>query len=123
MDAGDSAAWLAVGLFPLTGFAGWFLRRFLSGAFVTRLRPHYLLGYAVLGLGAFHGMLAMGKIETLSGPNVWLASVAMVGLALQAFVGLSLQAPGIYRAVLRRWHFAIMWSAAIFITGHVLLTL
>jgi uncharacterized membrane protein YadS len=122
MSGGDVAAWGASALFPVTGIAGWILRRFLSGAYVRRLRPHFVLGYAVLSLAALHAAIAMGNMRVMSSTDAWLALMALVGLALQTFLGLNLQAPGIYRPTLRRWHLATMWSVGLLVAGHILLT-
>jgi hypothetical protein len=119
----DLAAWFAVALFPCTALAGWVLRRFFAGAVVARMRPHMVLGYAVLGLGALHGTLAMGNVRVMSGPDTWIASAALAGLGLQTFLGLSLQAPGVYRPALRRWHVVTTWTAGVLIAGHVALTM
>jgi Ni,Fe-hydrogenase I cytochrome b subunit len=123
MNAGDAAAWIATALFPSTAAAGLVLRRFVTGAFAMRLRPHFVMGYAVFGLALAHTAFAMGAMRTLSATDLWLATLALAGLALQAFLGASLQAPGAYRTVLRRWHLATTWSVALFIAGHVMLTI
>lgn len=123
MSGGDAAAWAAVALFPVTFAAGWILRRYVSGTFARRLRPHYVLGYAVLVLGSIHGALAMGGVRTIGTTDVWVATLAFAGLSLQAFLGASLQAPGVYRSILRRWHFLTAGAVAILIAGHVLLTI
>jgi hypothetical protein len=123
MNIGDAAAWVATALFPSTAAAGVVLRRFVGGAFSVRLRPHFILGYAVFGAALAHTMLAMGAMHTLSAVDIWLATLALAGLALQAFLGASLQAPGMYRVALRRWHLATTWSVALFIAGHVMLTI
>ena len=123
MSAGDAAAWIAAALFPSTAAAGLILRRFVGGAFAIRLRPHFVLGYAAFGVALVHTILAMGTMHTLSRVDLWLAGLALVGLALQAFLGASLQAPGAYRTVLRRCHLATTWSVALLIAGHVLLTI
>jgi hypothetical protein len=120
---GDGAAWLAVVLFGSTALVGWCLRRFASGALVKRMRPHFALGYAVLAAGAIHGMFAMGGMGALRSTNLWIATLAFGGLCLQVFVGLNLQAPGGYRAVLRRWHIAITCIVGTLIGVHVFLTL
>jgi hypothetical protein len=123
MNPGDAAAWIATGLFPSTAAAGFVLRRFVAGAFAIRLRPHYALGYAVFGLALAHTAFAVRAMHTLSATDLWLATLALAGLALQAFLGASLQAPGTYRIVLRRWHLATTWSVALFIAAHVMLTI
>jgi len=123
IGAGDGAAWLAVALFPSTAFVGWCLRRFACGAFVKRMRPHFVLGYGVLVLGAIHGVLAMGAMGALSSTNLWIATIAFGGLGIQVFVGLNLKAPGAYRSLLRRWHIAITCIVGTLIGVHVFLTL
>jgi hypothetical protein len=123
MNSGDAAAWLATMLFPSTAAIGFVLRRFARGAFAIRLRPHFVLGYAVFGLALAHTAFAMGAMHTLSAADLWLATLALSGLGVQAFLGASLQAPGVYRAVLRRWHLVTTWSVALFIAAHVILTL
>jgi hypothetical protein len=120
---GDGAAWAAAALFPLTAVAGWILRRFFAGTIVARMRPHFVLGYAVLALGTLHGMFAMGGAHAMSRMDLWIAVLALFGLGLQVFVGLSLQAPGIYRSTLRRWHVVTTWTVAVLIAGHVALTM
>ncbi|HYL27561.1 MAG TPA: hypothetical protein VEW74_06970 [Candidatus Nitrosotalea sp.] len=119
---GDLAAWAAAILFPLTGVAGWLLRRYLRGAIVTRMRPHFVLGYSALTIGAIHGMLAMGGMRAMSRLDVWLAVLALLGLGLQVLVGLSLQEPGAYRSTLRRWHVVATWTVGVLIVGHIVLT-
>ncbi|HMF29502.1 MAG TPA: hypothetical protein VKE42_12055 [Candidatus Cybelea sp.] len=123
MNPGDATAWFATALFPSTAAAGFIFRRFASGAFAIRLRPHFVLGYAVFALALAHTAFAMGAMRTLSAIDLWLATLALSGLAVQAFLGASLQAPGVYRTVLRRWHLATTWSVAFFIAAHVMLTL
>lgn len=123
MNMGDAAGWLATVLFPSTAAAGVLLRRFVGGAFTIRLRPHFALGYAVFGAALLHTMLAMRTMRALSTVDIWLATIALAGLAVQAFLGASLQAPGAYRTVLRRCHLATTWSVALLIAGHVMLSI
>lgn len=123
MNPGDVTAWFATALFPSTAVAGLVLRRFLTGAFAIRLRPHFILGYAVLGLAFIHAFVAMPNAHALGVTDLRLAALALFGLGLQTFVGMSLQAPGIYRGILRRWHVATTVAVAILIAGHILLTL
>lgn len=123
MAASDIGAWLAVLLFPMTGVAGWILRRFVKGAFVERLRPHFVLGYAVLGLAGIHTVLSLENAARIGSSDLWFAAWALVGLGVQTFIGLSLQAPGAFRRPLRRWHVIATFAVALLIVGHVLLTL
>jgi Ni,Fe-hydrogenase I cytochrome b subunit len=123
MNPGDATAWLATALFPLTAVIAFVLRRFARGAFAVRLRPHFVFGYAVFGFALVHTLFALGAMHTLSAIDLWLATFALSGLAIQAFLGASLQAPGVYRAALRRWHLLATWSVALFIAAHVMLTL
>jgi Ni,Fe-hydrogenase I cytochrome b subunit len=123
MNAGVSAAWLATALIPSTAVAGFVLRRFVTGAFGVRLRPHFVLGYLTFAFAALHGAIAMADSSLLGAVNLWLAWLAFAGLALQTFVGLSLQAPGSYRLTLRRWHVTATWTLAALVAGHILLTM
>lgn len=123
MNPSDVTAWFATALFPSTAMAGLVLRRFLTGAFAIRLRPHFILGYAVLALAVMHTFVAMPNARALSGTDLRLAALALFGLGLQTFVGMSLQAPGLYRGALRRWHVATTVAVAGLIAGHILLTI
>jgi cytochrome b561 len=117
----DLAAWLATALTPATAGAGWILRRWGSGTFVARMRPHLVLGYAVLGLALAHVILSIGNSASANAAGIWCASLALCGLGLQTFSGTNLQSPGAYRAILRRWHIVLFWSIAALLVGHVLL--
>jgi cytochrome b561 len=115
------AAWGAVSTVPLNAAAGVFLRRITRGRFAQRMRPHYVLGYAALGLAAVHLLLSAGNMSSVNVNGIWLATFAFGGLMLQTFVGMSLQSPGAYRSALRRWHLFLFWSVAALILGHVAL--
>jgi hypothetical protein len=121
MGLSDVAAWLATALTPATAGAGWLLRRWGSGSFVLRMRPHFVLGYGVFGLALIHVGLSIGNAGSASAAGIWCASLAFVGLGLQTFSGTNLQSPGAYRLVLRRWHMALFWSVAVLVLIHVLL--
>lgn len=123
MNLGDAIAWLATGLYPATAAAGVVFRRLFSGALARRLRPHFILGYVVLGLGLVHAGFAMPAMGSLNATSAWLATTAIAGLGVQTFLGMSLQAPGVYRTPLRRWHLVTMCAAGAAIAGHVALTL
>jgi hypothetical protein len=119
----DLAAWLSTSLYPLTAVAGVVLRRFVSGGFIARLRPHFYLGYAVLGTAAMHTAFAAGNANAIGSSDLTIAVFALLGLGFQTFVGLSLQAPGAYRPVLRGFHLIATWSVGILILAHVVLTI
>lgn len=122
MSASDLGAWFATALYPATGVAGCVFRRFVSGPFVARLRPHYYLGYVVLALGIGHTLLSLGNVPSIGSLDTWIAIWALVGLGLQTFIGLSLQAPGGYRQPLRRWHLIATFAVFVLILGHVVLS-
>jgi len=122
VDGSDIAAWLASLLFLASALLGWVLRRFASGGFIQRMRPHFVVGYAVLALAVGHALLSFANTRSISSADLWVAVVALAGLLFQAFLGLSLQAPGAYRAPLRRWHTVAFWAIAVLIIGHILLT-
>lgn len=121
MTLSDAAAWLAAALVPGTAGLGWFLRRWGSGSFIARMRPHLLLGYAVLALALVHLVLSAANVSSANGAGIWCASLALLGLGLQTFSGASLQSPGEYRPILRRWHTALFWTIALLAVGHIAL--
>ena len=121
MGLSDAAALLATALTPVTAGAGWILRRWGDGAFALRMRPHLVLGYAVLGLALLHVILSASNAGSANGIGIACASLALAGLGLQTFSGTNLQSPGGYRLVLRRWHTALFWSIAALLAAHILL--
>jgi Ni,Fe-hydrogenase I cytochrome b subunit len=118
----DVAAWLATVLLGATAAIGLVLRRRAAGTFARRMRPHFVLGYAVFGLALVHVALSTGGMHLLSRADLWIATFALFGVLVQTFVGLSLQAPGAYRRPLRRWHVATFWTVSALVTAHVVLT-
>ena len=121
VSASELVAWAAVVAVPLSASAGWMLRRWGRGRFVIRMRPHFVLGYAALGIAAIHIALVMGRMGGANPKGIWFATLAFAGLGLQAFLGTNLQSPGAYRAPLRRWHVILFWTIGLLVTGHVLL--
>lgn len=119
MGPSDLVAWSAVAAVPAGAGTGWILRRWGSGRFVLRMRPHYVLGYAALAIAALHILLVIGSMQAANAKGLWFATFAFGGLAVQAFLGASLQSPGVYRAPLRRWHTLLFWTIAVLILGHV----
>lgn len=122
LTVSQTTAWTAAALFPLTALVGWGLRRLLPGALSVRMRPHLIIGYAVFAIAALHAIAAIPGIGAMNSTNLWAATLAMGGLALESFVGASLQAPGVYRSLLRRWHLVAFVAVGLLIAVHVVVT-
>ncbi len=121
MSGSDIAAWFALALIPLTAAIAWALRRWGSGAFALRMRPHYFLGYLALFGALYHTMAAMTSTSGANANGLWFAGLATLGLGMQAFLGTNLQSPGVYRRPLRRWHTTLFWLTAAFALAHIVL--
>ena len=113
------SGWLAFGVIPLGAVSGVVLRRVRRGRFALRMRPHYVLGYGAAGLAATHAWAAAGGMAGADGAGIWCATCASAALLLQLFYGVSLQAPGAYRAGLRRWHVITFWAVVALAAAHV----
>jgi hypothetical protein len=118
---GPLSGWIALALVPLAGVAAWVLRRFVRGAFVRRMRPHFVLGYAALAFAFFHMWTSMGAMQGANATGLWLAALALVALGFQALIGANLQSPGAFRVPLRGWHLLTFAAVAAFAVGHVAL--
>ena len=118
---GPTAGWLALGAIPLAAAAGWILRRLVRGPLRVRMRPHYVIGYAVLALAIVHVSFSMHAMAGADATGIWLATLALLGLLWQALVGSNLQSPGGYRTLLRRWHLGTFGAVMLLAAGHVLL--
>lgn len=118
---GPASGWLALAAIPLAALAGWILRRFARGRFGLRMRPHYVVGYAALGLAVLHLSFSMGSMAGADSTGIWLGTVALVGLGWQALVGSNLQSPGGYRVALRRWHLGTFAAVFLLAIGHAML--
>lgn len=121
MIAGPLAGWIALALVPAAAAAGWALRRFAQGAFVRRMRPHFVFGYAALALALFHVGLSMGAMRGADSTGIWLATIALLALILQTLIGTNLQSPGGYRRPLRAWHLLLFAAIGALGIGHVAL--
>jgi len=121
VSGSDITAWLALALIPLTAAIGRAIRRWGSGAFALRMRPHYVLGYLALLGALYHTMGAMSATGGANSNGLWFASLATLGLGAQALLGTNLQAPGTYRRPLRRWHMILFWLTAALALAHVVL--
>lgn len=93
------------------------------GPFLVRLRPHYWLGYLIVGLSLLHAGLSMSR-ELMNGTNslgLTLATGALFLLFWQVTLGLSLSQRTTHRRQQRRWHFAVMLGIAALGSGHIVL--
>jgi hypothetical protein len=113
-----AGGWAAIGAIPLAALLGAMLRRATFARLALRMRPHYVLGYGALAIAVAHVLTAGRSMGSADATGIWIGSLALLVLILQAFVGASLQAPGAYRAVLRRWHAVAFWSALAFALAH-----
>jgi hypothetical protein len=113
--------WIALLLLPAVALMGWLLRRRRAGTRKLRMRPHLMIGYAVLLLAGVHMWLSVGGMGSANGTGIWLATFAILALCVQAFIGTNLQSPGAYRPTLRRWHVIIFIAALGLAVGHVAL--
>jgi hypothetical protein len=115
------AGWIALSLIPATALIGWALRRFASGRFAARMRPHAIAGYAALALTLVHLAGSMGGMGGANTTGIWLATLGIVGLTIQVLLGSNLQSPGGYRLELHRWHVAVFVVVLLLAVGHVAL--
>lgn len=93
------------------------------GPFLVRLRPHYWLGYIIVGLSLLHASLSMNR-QTMNGANslgLLLATGALFLLFWQVMLGMSLSKPTEGRRMQRRWHFTLMVSIMVLGISHILL--
>jgi len=94
------------------------------GPFLSRLRPHYWLGYALLGLSTIHAALTLNNQAIVHASRPVGIALASGGLALlvgQLVLGLRLNGPCRGRGRLRRWHFRAMLGVAALGIGHLVL--
>ncbi len=121
MSAPDLIAWTAVPAVPIGAASGFLLRRYVKGRFIARMRPHYVIGYAALGLACVHLAIVMGSMYGANITGIWLATLALAGLGAQALIGTNLQWARTSRALLRRWHTALFWIISALVAGHIAL--
>ena len=92
--------------------------------YLQRLRPHYVLGYAITGLVVAHAWVPMsagfgGHANTL---GLYLGTAALFALIGQVFLGRLLHDPAVSnRRILRRTHLWVMISIVLLACGHILL--
>jgi hypothetical protein len=93
-------------------------------AFLERLRPHYFLGYAIVGLVLVHGSVPLGvglatRVQSL-GLN--LAGVALILIGLQMLLGRGLRDPKRRdRRGLRRTHLITTLAVMVTAGAHIAL--
>ncbi len=92
--------------------------------YLQRMRPHYVLGYAVAGVVLAHAWLSMGagsaKREATIG--LYFATGALVLIVVQVCVGLRLRERGrLDRKQLRRVHFVTMAAVLSTAAAHIAL--
>ena len=131
-----SSGWIAAALVGTVALLPYLLRRTAlsrrlgladgyKGSYLTRMWPHYWLGYAGIAISVVHAYLPMaaGHIRRNSAAGLWLATIALGLLCLQAVLGLALQEPGpaMSRTRTRRWHFWGMVGVAALVMIHVVL--
>ena len=93
------------------------------GPFLIRLRPHYWLGYIIVGLSLLHAALSMTR-QLMSGTNsvgLLLATGTLMLLFIQLAIGISLSQRTENRREQRRWHFTLMLTIVAFGAGHIAL--
>jgi hypothetical protein len=116
-----AGGWAAIAAIPFTAVLGAVLRRATFARLALRMRPHYVLGYGALATAVAHVVASARSMGSADVTGIWIGALALLVLILQAFVGASLQAPGAYRALLRRWHAVAFWSALVFALAHAAL--
>jgi hypothetical protein len=113
-----ASGYLGVFLIAVTIALPYYMRR--RG---IRLRPHYLIGYAILVLAWTHSLTAMyGKTmshTSLIGINA--AMVALMLITVQVGLGQALAASRSGRGKLTRFHFVVMLGIVILLAVHLLL--
>lgn len=89
----------------------------------VRLRPHYLIGYAILLLAWTHSLTAMyGKTmshTSLVGINA--AMVALMLITVQVGLGQVMATSGGGRGKLTRFHFGVMLGIVVLVAVHLVL--
>jgi hypothetical protein len=96
-----------------------------SGRYLLRMKPHYWLGYVVLGLSTLHAWFPMqaGYMKRANMAGLSFATAALLLIMFQALSGLTLQdvrAPG--RAKIRSCHYWTMIAVVLCVGAHIYLS-
>ncbi|MGA7356565.1 MAG: hypothetical protein WA431_16575 [Candidatus Cybelea sp.] len=114
----SASGYLAAFLIAVTVALPYYMRR--RG---IPLRPHYLIGYAILVLAWTHSVAAM-YAKTMSRTSLMGINAAMVALMLitvQVGIGQALAASRGARGKLTRFHFGVMLGIVVLVAVHLLL--
>jgi hypothetical protein len=90
--------------------------------YLTRMRPHYWLGYVVAGLSFLHAWVPMqtGHIRRANTVGLWTATAALLLLLLQIVLGLALRDKALpERRTIRGWHYWVMIGVVLLVAGHL----
>ena len=93
-----------------------------SAPYLKRLWPHYWFGYLLLILGVIHTVVPMqaGHLRQWNLTGLWIAAVALLLMLLQGALGLWLQdSKLVRRALLRSWHYWLMFGIVLLVGVHV----
>ena len=105
---------------PISNISG--LELTSSRPYLTRMWPHYWIGYVVAGVSTLHASLPMaGAQSQLHQEGLWLATVALGLLWVQVWCGLMLRGhlSRSLRIGLRRFHFWSMFIMVALIALHI----
>lgn len=114
-------------LLPYVYRRGWLSRwlrvqQFFKRPYLTRLWPHYWLGYLLIALSLLHTALPMrpGGLRGQNLTGIWLAMAGLAALLLQLILGLLLRDTQVReRQPIRSWHYWLMFVVAVTVVGHV----
>jgi hypothetical protein len=111
------SGYLAIFLIAVTIALPYYMRR--RG---IPLRPHYLIGYAILVLAWTHSLTAMygNTMSRTSLMGINAAMVALMLITIQVGLGQALAARGA-RGKLTRFHFGVMLGIVVLLAAHLLL--
>jgi uncharacterized membrane protein len=113
--------WLGLLLVAANVSLPYLLRR--GRDYLKQMWPHYWIGYVLPALALWHAWIPMskGNLQGMDVTGLWLATVAMLLLAIQATIGLLLRNAAGVRGTLQRAHFWTMAVIGVLIVTHVVL--